>query len=199
MKLQRISSSLSRTSRADGRTIGALLSILRIRLRMCGTARNASSSYSQDAFSSIVIHVSSLSRLAWNEVSVRELLPPMVIFCFKVLCLTNSWGFFLSMNDRISRYTQPKEKISAFSVSCTRERGFGIGFVLLKPKLNPANSVVGTLVNFCRCELLLFEDPDELLLMIDACRVLGTIGAGAAASGSKFCAREAWASGAPYM
>jgi hypothetical protein len=55
---------LSRTSRAVGRTTGALLSMLRTRLRMGGIARKASSSCSKDAFSRFSIHVSIFSRLA---------------------------------------------------------------------------------------------------------------------------------------
>lgn len=91
------------------------------------------------------------------------------------------------MNVIISTKTQPKENMSAFSVSCTRERGLGAGFVLLKPKLNPEKSVVGALVSFCRCEPLLLEDPDELLLMMEVCRVLGTTGEGAAPLDSDSC------------
>jgi hypothetical protein len=91
------------------------------------------------------------------------------------------------MNVMISRKTQPSEKISAFSVSCVRERALeDVGLARLNPKLNPEKSVVGALVSFWRCELLLVEEPDELLLMIEACLllVLGTIGDGAVALGS---------------
>jgi len=148
VNFQRMSRSWSRTSRADGRSTGSLLSMRRTRLSMCGTARNASSSYSQAALASIIIQVSSLSRFAWNDVSVLELLPPIEIFCFDVLCLTKSCGFFFSIKDMISRKTQPKEKTSAFSLSCTRERGLGLVFTRLNPKLNPAKSAVGDFVNF---------------------------------------------------
>jgi hypothetical protein len=85
-----ISSSLSRTSRAVGRTMGALLSILRMRSNMGGIARKASSSCSNDAFSRVAIHVSILSKFAWKEESVREFFPPVLIFCLEDLCLTKS-------------------------------------------------------------------------------------------------------------
>jgi len=91
------------------------------------------------------------------------------------------------MNVMISRKTQPSENTSAFSVSCTRDRFFGVGFAFdfLNPKLKPEKSVVGALVSFCRCELLLPDDPDELLLIIEACRPFGIVGEGAGSLGSK--------------
>jgi hypothetical protein len=195
VSLNTISSSLSRTSRAGGRIIGALLSMLRTSSTMWGMARNASSSCSKDVFSSDSSQLSTLSRLAWNEESVLEFFPPVVIFCFEVLYFTKSWGFFFSMNVMISTKTQPKEKISAFSVSCTRERGLGVGFVRLNPKLKPEKSPVGAFVSFWRCELLLFEDPDELLLMIDACFVIGDSGGGSTELGSN-AEGSMWVSGA---
>lgn len=114
---------------------------------MGGTAQNASPSCSQAAFCSILIQLSTLSRFAWNDASVLELLPPMEIFCFDVLCLTKSCAFFLTMKDRISRKTQPKEKTSAFSLSCTRGRGLETVFVRLKPKLKPVKSPVVAFAN----------------------------------------------------
>jgi hypothetical protein len=88
------------------------------------------------------------------------------------------------MNVMISMKTHPKEKMSAFSVSCTRERAFGVGLVVrLNPKLKPEKSAVGAFVSFWRCEPLLLEDPDELLLTIEACLVVGTTGGGAAMFG----------------
>lgn len=76
----------------------------------------------------------------------------------------------------ISRNTQPSEKMSAFSVSCTLERGFGTGFVFRKPKLNPLKSFVGALDSFFPNEPLLLDDPDELLLATEVCRVLAMTG-----------------------
>lgn len=180
VSLRRMSRILSRTSRAAGRNIGARLSMLRMMFKIGGIARKASSSCSNEAFSIRPIQVSILSRFAWKDESVREIFPPMVTFCLDVRYFTKSVGFFLSMNVMISKNTQPREKTSAFSVSWTLDRGLGTGFIFLKPKLKPEKSVVGTLVSFCLCELLLFEEPDELLLMIEACLVLGTMGAGAA-------------------
>jgi hypothetical protein len=81
----------------------------------------------------------------------------------------------------ISMKTQPREKTSAFSVSWTRERAFGVGLVVrLNPKLNPEKSAVGDFVSFWRCEPLLFEDPEELLLTMEACLAVGITGGGAA-------------------
>ena len=64
--------------------------------------------------------------------------------------------------------------MSAFSVSFIRDRGFGMGFDLLNPKLKPERSFVGDFVNFCRCDPLLFDDPAELLLATEGLRVLFT-------------------------
>lgn len=90
VQLKRISYSLSRTSRAEGRTTGALLSMLRTRAKIWGIARKASSSCSNDAFSKLFIQVSTLSRFAWKEESMREFLPPVLIFDLVDLCLTKS-------------------------------------------------------------------------------------------------------------
>lgn len=130
---------------------------------------------------------------------MREFLPPVLTFAFVVRCFTKSCGFFFIMNEIISRNTQPREKMSAFSVSCTRERGLGIGFVFLNPKLNPEKSAVGALVNFWRCDPLLVDDPDELLLMMEVCLFFGAAVAGPASVGKVKVSGAAWASGAPYM
>lgn len=113
----RILRSTSRTSLALGRRLGAVLSIFLIRVKICGTARKASSSGSKEASSIIFIQVSIFSRLAWNEESVREFFPPKFIFCFEDRCFVNSCGFFFIMKVKISKKIQPRENTSAFSVS----------------------------------------------------------------------------------
>lgn len=70
----------------------------------------------------------------------------------------------------ISRYTQARENISAFSVSCTLDRGFCTGFIFRNPKLNPLKSLVGALESFLVPEPLLLDDPEELLLATETCR-----------------------------
>lgn len=132
----------------------------------------------------MVIQVSTLSRLRWNEESVRLLLLPVLAFCFDERCFTNSCGFFFNMKLIISRYTQARENISAFSVSCTLDRGFCMGFIFRNPKLNPLKSFVGALESFLLPEPLLLDDPDELLLATEMCRGLVPTGAGAEASAS---------------
>src|SRR5690242_10596804 len=176
----RISSSLSRTFRAFGRPLGVVLSISLISVKIYGMARNASSSCSHDAFSSMTIQLSILSRFAWKLESVRLLLPPVLLRCFVVRCLMKSWGFFFSMKLMISKNTQANENMSAFSVSCTLDRGFGAGFVFRNPKLNPLKSFVGALDNFLPKEPLLADDPDELLLATEVCRAFATTGAAGA-------------------
>jgi hypothetical protein len=167
----------------------------RIKTKIWGTARNASSSCSNDAFSRISIHESTFSMFAWNDESVLELLPPVLIFCFDDRCLMNSCGFFFSIKVTISKNTQPMEKMSAFSVSCTRDRGFAAAFVRLKPNLKPEKSVVGALAALFPCEPPLSEDPDERLLAVEAFRAAIT-GAGVWGLASKGLNRTC-ASGAP--